>query len=293
MKKLSNIVVLVLVILTSNSFLNAQNSLKVSFKYFMFNNKIPYLTVQTKTKVDGKIQSVSGITLNIYMDEESPNNLVGKVTTNIMGDAFAVIPKELKTMWDSSPKHKFIATSAATKEYNESSSELEIAKAKILMDTVTTSDSKNILVKVYEMKDNIWVPVKDVETKAGVRRHASVLPAGKEQSYTTDSAGQFNAEFKRDSLPGDDNGNIILVAKVEDNDSYGNLVVEKLVPWGVKADKSNDFDKRTLYSTRFKTPIWLLVMAYTVIGIVWSVLVYLIIVIVKVMKIGFNTKEEL
>jgi len=292
MKKLSKISIVFLVfLLVGNSTLKAQSSFKVAFKYFMFNNKIPYLTVHAFIKVDGKLQPVTDLTMNVYMDEESPKNLVGKVVTNKMGDAVAVIPKELKTLWDASPKHKFIASSTATKEYTESSSEIEITKAKILIDTITEGDAKNIVVKIFEFKDNAWVPVKDVETKAGIRRHASVLPAGKEESYTTDSTGTFTAEFKRDSLPGDDNGNITLVAKVEDNDLYGNLVVEKLVPWGVKVSKENDFDKRTLYSARFKSPYWLIVMAYLVIGVVWSVLIYLIVVVVKVMKIGFNTKE--
>ncbi len=292
MKKLSKISILFIVLLLAgNSAVKAQNTLKVAFKYFMFNNKIPYLTVHANTKIDGKFQSVSGVTINIYMDENLPKNLIGKVTTNMMGDAFAVIPKELKTLWDSSPKHKFIAISSATKDFNESNNELEITKAKILIDTIREGETKSLVVKVLEYKDNSWMPAKDIETKAGIRRHASVLPVGKEQTYTTDSTGQFSAEFKRDSLPGDDNENITLVAKVEDNDQYGNLVVEKIVPWGVKVDKANDFDKRTLYSARFKSPYWLIGMAYLVIGIVWGVLIYLIVVIVRVMKIGFNTKE--
>ncbi len=292
MKKLSKIsIIFIVFLLAGNSAVKAQNTLKVAFKYFMFNNKIPYLTVHTNSKIEGKLQSITGITLNVYMDEESPKNLVGKVTTNNRGDAVAIIPKELKTLWDASPKHTFTAVSAATKEFSESNTEIEITKAKILIDTLSDGETKNIVVKVLEFKDNVWVPVKDVETKAGILRHASVLNAGKEETYTTDSTGQVIAEFSRVSLPGDDNGNITLVARVEDNDLYGNLIIEKIAPWGVKVEKINDFDKRTLYSARFKSPLWLIGMAYIVIGIVWSVLIYLIFVVVKVMKIGFNTKE--
>ncbi|MEI6507163.1 MAG: hypothetical protein WCO54_01685 [Bacteroidota bacterium] len=291
MKKLNNIALIILFTVAASFSASAQNKLKVSFRYFMFNNKIPYLTIQTKTKVDGKLLAVSGVAMNVYMDEESPKNIIAKVTTNLTGDAVAVIPKELKQLWDSSPKHKFIAVSAATKENEESNSEMEITKAKILIDTLRDGDVKNIAVTVLELKDNNWVAVKDVEAKAGVCRHASVLTVGKEQTYTTDSTGKFLAEFKREALPGDENGNIKIVAKVEDNDAYGNLIIEKTVPWGIKIDKPNDFEKRSLFSTRFRTPVWLLFMAYTVIGIVWGVLIYLIVVIVKVMKIGFNTKD--
>lgn len=292
MKKLNKVTFIFLVLfLTGSKEILAQNTLKVSFKYFMFNNKIPYLTIQTKTKTDGKIKSVPDIAMSVYMDAVSPKNLVGKVTTNNLGDALAVIPKDLKQLWDSSPKHKFICTSDASKEFEESNTEIEITKAQILIDTLRDGDVRNIAVTVLEQKDNQWIPVKNVETKAGVRRHSSLLLAGKEQSYTTDSSGKFLAEFKCENLPGDENGNILIAAKVEDNDNYGNLIVEKSVPWGIIIDKPNDFDKRTLYSARFKTPIWLLFMAYTVIGIVWGVLIYLIIVIVRVMKIGYEIKE--
>jgi hypothetical protein len=64
-----------------------------------------------------------------------------------------------------------------------------------------------------------------------ISRQASILSAGDEETYTTDSTGTVSAEFKKDSLPGDKQGNIVLAAKVEDNDQYGNLLVEKTVRW--------------------------------------------------------------
>lgn len=94
-------------------------------------------------------------------------------------------------------------------------------------------------------------------------------------------------EFKRDSLPGDVKGNFILAAKVEDNDQFGNLLVEKAIPWGVtlKPDQSF-FNQRTLWSTRFKTPLWLLFMAYSIVIGVWGTIIYLILQIVKIKKLG-------
>ena len=68
--------------------------------------------------------------------------------------------------------------------------------------------------------------------KIGVNRMGGNLTAGDEETYTADSTGTVTVEFKRDSLPGDQREKLFLVAKVEDNDQYGNLSVEKTVPWG-------------------------------------------------------------
>ncbi len=128
--------------------------------------------------------------------------------------------------------------------------------------------------------------------KIGVKRHGGILSAGDDATYTTDSSGILTVEFKRDSLPGDVKGNIILTARVDDNEFFGNLQVEKIVPWGevTKIDDSF-FNKRTLWTTRSRTPFWLLFMAYTIILGVWGTLVYLIFQLFRIKKLGRTSLE--
>jgi hypothetical protein len=95
------------------------------------------------------------------------------------------------------------------------------------------------------------------------------------------------------NMPGDIKGNFTLVAQVEDNDLFGNLLAEKSVPWGtaLQAD-SNFFNQRTLWSTRSHAPLWLLFMAYGIIIGVWSTMIYLIFQIVKIKKIGLSEAAQ-
>jgi hypothetical protein len=130
------------------------------------------------------------------------------------------------------------------------------------------------------------VPVKGVDVKIGVRRLGGDLPVNETPTFTTDSAGQATADFKRDNIPGDSKGNIILVAKVEDNDQFGNLSLQKTVPWGTRFKYISAFDKRTLFATRDKAPIWLIFMSGGVILAVWITLILLVINIFKIKKIG-------
>jgi hypothetical protein len=276
--------------------LQAQDSVAkesvLSIKYFSIDNKIPYLVVQSQSKLGKKYTPVKNVSVQVFIDSDSSElNLLGKVTTGENGEAKVILPVSVKAFWDASPQHNFIATAAATKDpiaigFNETKTELLITKSKIVIDTSSDETAKTITATVTKLKDGEWVPAKDVEMKIGIRRSGSILSAGDEETYTTDSTGQAVAEFKKDSLPGDEKGNIMLVAKVEDNELYGNLVVEKSVPWGVFKKFENNFNKRSLWATRFKTPIWLLFMAYSIVAGVWGVLIYLVWQIIKIKKLG-------
>jgi len=81
--------------------------------------------------------------------------------------------------------------------------------------------------QLKEKNGNEWVAVKEIEMKLGIKRMLGNFTVGDEETYTSDSTEMASAEFKRDSKPGDEKGNLILVARVEDNDDYCNLVAEK------------------------------------------------------------------
>jgi ribosomal protein L7Ae-like RNA K-turn-binding protein len=259
----------------------------LSIKYFSVDNKIPYLVVQSQSKLGKKYTPVKNVPVQVFIDSDSSEaNLLSKVTTGENGEAKVILPASVKELWGASAQHNFIATAAATKEFEETKTELPVIKSKIIIDTSTDETAKNITVTVTQLKDGEWVPANDVEMKIGIRRFGSILSAGDEETYTTDSTGQAVAEFKKDSLPGDEKENIMLVAKVEDNELYGNLVVEKSVPWGVYKKFENNFNKRSLWATGFKTPLWLLFMAYSIVAGVWSVILYLVWQIIKIKKLG-------
>ena len=261
---------------------SAKPEITVTIHHFITNNSFQYLIIETKMKVDKRWQPVKGRALDLYLDSNKVENLIVKTQTDSNGKAKAIIPAALKNLWDASPSHKFIAVTA-----DGTTAESEIAKAKILIDTSNTDGARSVNVQVMKWENNGWVPAKDVELKIGVRRLGGELKIGDEETYTTDSLGQATGEFKRDSLPGDKKGNLILVAKVEDNDSYGSLSIEKTVPWGVYINHTdNFFGQRTLWGARGKAPVWLMLMAYSIMAAVWGVLIYLIIQIVRIAKLG-------
>jgi hypothetical protein len=255
--------------------------------YFSYDNHIPYVQVMARLKQGRKFEPVKGVILKVYLDSVSSSLLMtDKAVTDETGKAEAVMPASLQTEWNASANHKFIAEASGVKEFEGERAEAEITKARLLIDTATGSETKNVIATFTALENGEWIPVKDVDIKIAVKRMGGTLTIGEEATYATDSSGTVAAEFKRDSIPGDANGNIVLIATVEDNDKYGNLSVEKTAKWGAPFTYHSTFNERSLFASRNKTPVWLLFMAYFIIGIVWGTLIFLVFQIFKIKKLG-------
>ena len=248
---------------------------------------MPYLEVNTKRKVGRKFEPAKDISVNIYFNEAAATNLLGKVITGVSGKGRIGFPPSFKTTWDSLSEFKFIALSDSSNVKEPLSGDITIKKAILTIDTTSEDGARTVTAQLKEKNGNDWIAVKDIDMKLGIKRMLGNLSVGDKETYTSDSSGISSAEFIRDSIPGDQKGNIILVAEVDDNDTYGNLATEKSVTWGtlVKPSK-NFFDQRTLWSTRFKTPIWLLFVAYSIVIGVWGTIIYIVFQIVKIKKMG-------
>lgn len=263
----------------------------LKLNYFSVNNGVQYLILENSLKTGKKREPLKNKVFHFYLDSNKTENFIARVSTDENGQAKAFFPPSLKAAWAASPLHTFIAVAAGKEE--EIAYELEIAKAKIQIDTATTDGIRSITVQVMQLTNDEWIPAADVEMKIGIQRLGGILSAGDEETYTTDSSGTASMEFTKDSLPGDHKGNFVLVAKVQENDLFGNLVLEKTVPWGIalKAD-TGFFDQRTLWSTRFRTPLWLLFIANSIIIGVWGTIIYLITQIVKIKRLGASAHPE-
>ena len=288
-KILAGLLSLVLLLPGYNAFSQTaeKGDVNIAISYFTANNKVPRLLVKVNTKVKGKFINVGGISVKLFLDKDSTGTFIANVVTNEKGVATAYIPTSVKKEWATSVKHTFLATFAGNKKYDAAKGDLTVGRAKILIDA---GSDKTVTASVFEMKDTTWTPVKGVEVVLGVKRLDADLTINETPTFTTDSTGKVSGDFKRDSIPGDANGNITLVAKIVDNDQYGNLIIEKTVPWGAKFVPVNTFNKRTLFATRNKAPIWLLFIAYAIAISVWSTLIMLVFNLFRIRKTGRETE---
>ena len=261
-------------------------TLILTLKYYNDNNITHHLLAQAKSKIDGKFQNIANIPLTYYITNDTEkSNLLGKGITNGKGEAILVIPASAKQEWLKSPNQNFVVVSSATKAFEKSNAELAITKAKIKIDT---TEGKIITAQLIAIVDTTWTPIAAVDMVIGVKRLGGILNANETPTYSTDSLGGATAEFKRDSIPGDEKGNITIIASVIDNDVYGNLTSELKVPWGAKTIYTSNFDHRTLFARRGYSPIWLELLAYGIVVAVWSVIIYLFFQLRKIIKLGID-----
>lgn len=122
--------------------------------------------------------------------------------------------------------------------------------------------------------------VKEVEVKFYVKRLFSLLPLG--EGVETDENGMASVIFPND-LPGDSAGNVTIVAKMEDDENYGTVETQVILPWGAKADLHEDhWGKRSLSATRERAPMYLIIAANMIIAGVWGTLVFVIIQLFRI-----------
>lgn len=267
--------------------------LLVDVVYHLNNNTFPFVSIFTKSKIEKKFIAVPNISVKVYLGQEADANLLGLVITNKYGKGMISFPVSVKTLWDTLSQFKLIGTSVAGKQYESVSNEVSLTKAKIYIDTLWADGVRSIAVTVKVKSGNEWKPVKDVETKIIMKRSVGNLSIGDKETYTTDSTGKATAEFTKSAMPGDTAGNIIIVGKTEDNELYGNISLERRVKWGVPLVNVNTFDRRTLFATSDKAPLWLLFLAVSIFITVWAVIIYLVLQIIKIRKAGMENRPDI
>lgn len=286
------VVIMILLFGVSMGTIRAQDSVaaetQLSISYFLPANNVPYLEIVTRKKVGRKFEPVKNIPVDIYFNEAEPNNLLGKVITDGIGKGRIGLPPSFKNKWDSLDEFLFLAQSEPPSGQEVLSADITIKKAILTIDTISEDGARMVTAELKERNGTDWVPVKDIDIKLAVKRMDGNLSVGDEDFYTSDSTGVSSAEFKRDSIPGDQKGIITLVAEVDDNDTYGNLVTEKTVDWGkaIGPSQKNFFTQRTLWSRGSEAPIWLLFTVWSIVIGIWGTIIYLLFQILKIKKLG-------
>ncbi|MEP7268782.1 MAG: hypothetical protein ABI844_14230 [Saprospiraceae bacterium] len=266
----------------------AQLAVRLSVQFRSEADRSMNIMATAVAKINSRLSTVPGLLIKFYLDEESENNLIGASHTDSNGKADVSIPASLLSKWNESDKHTLIASSKDTLHFSSSSNDITVGKCKIVIDTLGGSEKHRIQITALAKSNDTWIPIKDMEILIGVKRLAgSVLKFTEDGSFTTDSSGKVVVELTDTFIKGDENGKIILLAKCEDNDDFGTVISEKEVHWGKKVGlKSDFFQNRTLWSTRFRTPIWLLVLVYGMSIGIWATIFYVFRQIYKIKKAG-------
>ncbi|HEX5170330.1 MAG TPA: hypothetical protein VFW11_14230 [Cyclobacteriaceae bacterium] len=258
---------------------------RIDLSYFQSDNDVPYVVVQVRKKIERRFLPLAGIPVTLYFQEESDSMKIGEIISNAKGEVKMLLPDRLMEYWNQLDSYDFLASVASNDSIEAGSESLTINRARIHISTDSTEKGRLIQAVIERKQNDKWVPVPDVEMKIFVNRRFGRLFIG-EETYTSDEDGLIEAEFSGD-MPGDENGVIEFGCMIEDHEEFGTLFAYAKNKWGTPmVDDNSAFAKRTLWSSRNKTPYWLLIFPNLAIAGVWGIIGYLILQIYRIKKLA-------
>ncbi len=263
--------------------------IRIALAFYQTDEALPVIKATVSTKKDQKFVPVPGVEVNLFFNEETAGGFMGRLTTNDRGTASMTLPVKFKTAWDSMTTFKFIGTVTSNKQFEDIATEIEIIKARIELSLSEEDSIRTIKAVLRAYTDSGLVNVPETDLLLVVSRLLSDIGAGEEEFYTTDENGEVSAPFVH-KFPGDEKGIIRIGAKMEDHELYGNVKTTQNIAWGTPLRADHSFDNRSLWATRDKTPIWLLIFPNLLILGVWGTIIYLFNLILKIRKLG-NTSD--
>lgn len=257
--------------------------IRMRFDYFK-TEQSEYLTVRVTGRLERRYEPVDGIGVSIYLAEDTVRQLIGKIITDETGAGQLELQQDFRDLTSDLLTMNFEAVLDSTPIYEDKSETLTIHKVDMDLSYNDQDSIKNVIVQVLE-KDSTGTPIpqEGVYLKFYVERPLANLPIG-ETLNKTDEMGKAEIEFPND-LPGDSEGNVRLIVRIEDNDKYGNVEISDHINWGVPTEIDREEVQRSLWASGANAPILLMLLVNSLIFAVWGIIIYIVVKIFRISKI--------
>lgn len=231
------------------------------------------LQTAVKTKREGSLQAIEFEWIKFFAINDSVTTDLGKALTDDKGVASKKVG--INQLVAGADGLWMIGSSFEGNDLVEAGeADLSVKKAGMVL-VAQKQDSVNVLsLRLFNPENDS--PIAEADVKFYVKRHFSNLEIGE---GTTDENGEVSIECPQD-LNGDEEGNIILIAKAEDMEEYGSVSVVKVEPWGIALPEVATKTTRTLWSQ--EPPLWMFITFIVLMSIVWGHYFVIIFNLVKI-----------
>jgi len=137
---------------------------------------------------------------------------------------------------------------------------------------------------------NADTAVSGVDIHFYVKKSFGLLPLEGDFT-TTDKNGEASVDFPTD-LPGDKSGNLVVIARLEDDETLGNVETMKTVNWGIPVKAEQEVAIRSLSSSRENAPWPLAITVTSLVVLVWGIIFYILYQLVLIKKAGKYETES-
>lgn len=221
------------------------------------------LKAALKAKVKGTFYKLPLLKITFIQVTDTAEKVLGFLITDNQGKAvFHVKPEALTA--DNEGKVHFKAVFAGNKAMEATEEEVTIKRARLEITPVKEDSVYTVNVKLVDIVNGTETPVKETVIGVFVARLFNPLKVGE---GTTDESGEAAIEFPA-HLPGDAKGNLTLLAKLDENETYGNLETAVVQQWGVPVSDKIQDQPRALWSSH--PPLWMLITFIVLMVAVWG-----------------------
>ena len=228
------------------------------------------LKATVQAKISGTLTKLPGLKIEFTIGSDSLTKKLGDAITDSRGFVLFNCKPELLTT-DAEGKLNFKASFAGKDSLEAVEEVVAVKRARLEITPVKEDSLLTVNVKLVDLSTGTETPVPETDLGVFVNRLFSALKLGEGK---TDESGEATIEIPN-NLPGDDKGNITLLARLEENETYGNLEASVVQQWGTPVSSELKDLPRALWSPH--PPIWMLVTFVILMSAVWGH--YLVIII--------------
>lgn len=228
------------------------------------------LKADLTAKLKGSVIKLRYLKITFLQLTDGTENELGFAVTDGFGKAvFNIKADSMKP--DEEGKLNFKAVFAGNKHMESADGEVSIKRARLEITPVKADTTLTAKVRLVDLGTGKEVPLPETAVGVFVDRSFKPLKIGE---GTTDENGEATVEVPK-NLPANAKGNITLMAKIDENETYGNLEASVEQKWGVPvSDKIKELP-RALWSAH--PPIWMMITFIILMSTVWGH--YLVIVV--------------
>ncbi|MCK5637582.1 MAG: hypothetical protein KAH67_02645 [Flavobacteriaceae bacterium] len=267
---------------TSNSLFaqeTKKNKVRLNIQYVKIMGGEIYFDVKASSKVKKKNIKVPNIELTLYNELEDDKIELGKTTTNMDGKSRIILKSLNEISSDSSNIYNILVSFKGNESYKKAKKSISFQDAQIKAKLITKDSTNYITATLIDSETKN--PIVDESLTVQVQRLINPLRIG-EEFNNTDDEGSILVPIE-EGIPGVD-GNLALEIVLNESDDYGTIKAIVNAPIGTVIVDESTFDQRTMWSSRNKTPIFLLIFPNLLIFGIWGLIVYLFINLFKLSK---------
>src|SRR6188768_531186 len=221
------------------------------------------LRTSVKAKINGTLTKLAGIKIEFTIGADSTAKKLGEAITDSRGVAIITCkPDQLTT--DKEGKLNFKASFAGKDSIESAEESVSVKRARLEITPVKEDSLLTVKVKLIDLGTGTETAVPETDLGVFVKRMFSSLKLGEGK---TDEAGEATIEIPN-NLPGDAQGNIILLAKLDENEVYGNLEAAVIQPWGTPVSDKLKALPRALWGSL--PPLWMPITFLILMTAVWG-----------------------